>query len=189
VVVKSQVSEGEQVAIASINRVICREIRATDADGVINLLTRGFAEARTRAFWVAAFARLASHPTPDDCPRYGYMLEADGVPVGVILLIFTAIEDLAESKILCSVSSWYVDAKYRAFGTMLIACALKHKHVTYYNVTPAPHTWAILAAQGYKKFSSGRVVAVPHSRRVSVARGPRSSPRNSIWARTCPRSK
>jgi hypothetical protein len=89
------------------------------------------------------------------------MLEADGEPVGIILLIFTAIEDSAETRILCSVSSWYVDPKYRAFGTLLIACALKHKHITYYNVTPAPHTWEILTAQGYRKFSSGRVVATP----------------------------
>jgi hypothetical protein len=167
---KSQVVSGRQTASASIPRVICREIRTTDAEGVINLLTRGFAEARNRGFWVAAFNRLASHPTPADYPRYGYLLEADGKPVGVILLIFTAIPDSAGTKIQCSVSSWYVDPKYRAFGTMLIACALKHKHVIYYNVTPAPHTWEILTAQGYKKFSSGRVVAIPaFSRPVSGA--------------------
>jgi hypothetical protein len=160
-VADGQVIVDHQAALVSVPKVICREIRTTDADGVINLLTRGFNEARDRMFWVAAFGRLASHPTPPGYPRYGYMLEADGEPVGIILLIFTAIEDSAETRILCSVSSWYVDPKYRAFGTLLIACALKHKHITYYNVTPAPHTWEILTAQGYRKFSSGRVVATP----------------------------
>ncbi len=145
----------------SVPKVICREIRTTDADGVISLLTRGFSEARDRRFWVVAFGRLTSHPTPPGYPQYGYVLEADGEPVGIILLIFTAIEEAAETRILCSVSSWYVDPKYRAFGTLLIACALKHKHITYYNVTPSPHTWKILTAQGYRKFSSGRVVAAP----------------------------
>jgi hypothetical protein len=161
IVADRQVIVDHQAARVSVSKVICREIRTTDADGVINLLTRGFSEARGRMFWVAAFSRLASHPTPPGYPRYGYMLEADGEPVGIILLIFTAIEDSAETRILCSVSSWYVDPKYRAFGTLLIACALKHKHITYYNVTPAPHTWEILTAQGYRKFSSGRVVATP----------------------------
>jgi len=160
-VADGQVIVDHQTALISVPKVICREIRTTDADGVISLLTRGFGEARDRKFWVAAFSRLASHPTPPGYPRYGYMLKADGEPVGIILLIFTAIEDSAETRILCSVSSWYVDPKYRAFATLLIACALKHKHITYYNVTPAPHTWKILTAQGYRKFSSGRVVATP----------------------------
>jgi hypothetical protein len=44
---------------------------------------------------------------------------------------------------------------------MLISVALKHKDVTYFNVTPATHTFPILEAQGYKKFSSGRVVSIP----------------------------
>src|ERR1700754_4650656 len=107
-----QVIVDRQTAPTSVPKVICREIRTTDADGVINLLTRGFGEARDRKFWGAALDRLASHPTPPGYPRYGYMLEADGEPVGIIILIFSAIEDAAETKMFCSVSSWYVDPKY-----------------------------------------------------------------------------
>jgi hypothetical protein len=157
----SQIPPDQKIGFSSAPRVMCREIHTNDADGVISLLTRGFGEARDRAFWVTAFKRMTVHPTPAGYPKYGYILESDGVPVGVILLIFTAMDEGAGEKIKCSVSSWFVDPQYRAFGTMLIACALKHKNVTYYNVTPAPHTWAILTAQGYKKFSSGRVVALP----------------------------
>jgi hypothetical protein len=147
---------------SSAPKVVCREILTSDTNGVIKLLTRGFSVARDRDFWIVAFRRMKNHPAPPEYPRYGYFLEADGIPVGVILLIFTLIDTgAAPAHIQCSVSSWYVDPKYRAFGTMLIACALKHKHVTYYNVTPAPHTWEILKAQGYRRFSEGRVVAIP----------------------------
>ena len=63
-VADGQVIVDHQTALISVPKVICREIRTTDADGVISLLTRGFGEARDRKFWVAAFGRLASHPTP-----------------------------------------------------------------------------------------------------------------------------
>jgi len=44
---------------------------------------------------------------------------------------------------------------------MLISQALKQKNVTYINITPAPHTLPMLAAQGYQRFCNGRFVAVP----------------------------
>ena len=44
---------------------------------------------------------------------------------------------------------------------MLVSHALKHKHVTYFNITPAPHTLPILEAQGYIRYCAGRFVAIP----------------------------
>jgi hypothetical protein len=143
-------------------KVVCREIQANDANGVIQLLTRGFSPARDRQFWKLSLERMQSHQVPVGYPRYGYILEAGGIPVGIILLIFTSIENgIDPAYIQCSVSSWYVDPEFRAFGTLLVACALKHKHVIYYNLTPAPHTWDILVAQGYRRFSTGRMTCVP----------------------------
>lgn len=139
----------------------CREIRAEDVGPLIDLLTRGFAPARDTGFWKLVFRRLSEHPTPPGFPRYGYLLESDGMPVGVILLIFTAIPTAGSSGIRCNVSSWYVEPAFRAYGTMLVSVALKHRDVTYINVSPATHTFPILEAQGYKKFSSGRIVSVP----------------------------
>lgn len=160
--VSNLISEPQSAAPSAVAKVVCREIQTNDANGVIKLLTRGFSMARDRNFWVRAFKQMSKHPTPAGYPRYGYILESGGEPVGVILLIFTSIDTGSlPTQIQCSVSSWYVDPNFRAFGTMLIACALKHKHVTYFNVTPAPHTWNILTAQGYKLFSAGRVVAIP----------------------------
>jgi len=142
-------------------KVLCREIRPNDTGPVIDLLTRGFAPARDRNFWVHAFARLSAHATPPGCPRYGYLLESEGTPVGVILLIFTAYPTPEGHSIRCNVSSWFVAPAFRAYAPMLSAVALKHKHVTYFNITPAVHTLPILEAQGYKNFCSGRIVSIP----------------------------
>jgi hypothetical protein len=142
-------------------RVLCREIRTTDADGVINLLTRGFLPSRGRPFWANAWQLLTDRPAPAGLPRYGYVLESEDKPVGVILLICSEINDGPTPRLQCNFSSWYVDPEFRAFATLLISCTLRRKDVTYFNVTPAPHTLPILKAQGFEIFSKGRVVALP----------------------------
>ena len=142
-------------------QVRCREISTDDMDGVVNLLTKGFHPTRTREFWAHAFHRLSEHPTPPGLPRYGYLLESEGVPVGVILLIFSEVPFGGRAHIQCNVSSWYVDPAVRVYGTMLISRALKFRHVTYFNVSAAPHTFQILEAQGYQRYCAGRVIAAP----------------------------
>jgi hypothetical protein len=59
------------------------------------------------------------------------------------------------------VSSWYVEPEFRVYGTLLVRRALGHRELTYLNVTPAPETWQILAAQGYAQYSAGRTVMLP----------------------------
>jgi hypothetical protein len=141
-------------------RVLCREIGSADIDRIADLLTRGL-RIRTREFWVHALRRLSEHPTPPGFPKYGYLLECNGNPVGVILLIYSAIEGAGETRIRCSVSSWYTDPLYRSYATIMISRALRHKHVTYFNITPDPSTVPILEVQGYVRYCSGRFVAVP----------------------------
>ena len=66
----------------------CREITPSDLEGVTDLLTVGFGR-RHREFWVNVVNRLSHHHTPAGFPKYGFMLENDGVPIGVLLQIFT----------------------------------------------------------------------------------------------------
>src|SRR5262249_62231605 len=66
-------------------RVRFRQIVDADVNDVVDLLTRGFAPRRTRAFWREAMARLAAHETPG-APRYGYLLDDGSRPGGVLLL-------------------------------------------------------------------------------------------------------
>jgi hypothetical protein len=141
-------------------RIRCRQIGSADIDGVVNLLTGGF-RIRVRDFWIRAFQRLSEHATPPGFPKYGYLLEAQGKPVGVVLLIFSIIDMNGEPRIRCSMSSWYVEPAFRAYGAILRSQALQHKDVTYFNITPGPHTLPILEAQGFTRYCDGRFVAVP----------------------------
>ena len=143
-----------------VSRIRCRQIDRADIDALVDLLTRGF-RVRTRDFWVRALRRLEQHSTPQGFPKYGYLLECNGMPVGVILLIYSFIAVHQEMRIRCSVSSWYVEPPFRSYAALLRSHALKHKQVTYFNITPNLDTLPILEAQGYVRYCDGRFVAAP----------------------------
>ena len=105
-------------------QVRCRDIVANDVEKVVNLLAGGF-RTRTRDFWVRALKRLAEHPTPPGFPKYGYLLENKGAPVGVNLLITSAIDVDKETRIRCNVSSWFVEPASRSYAGMLVSRALR----------------------------------------------------------------
>ena len=66
----------------------CREISEADLDAVAELLTRGFV-GRSRDYWMQGLRRQAAREVPHGYPRFGYMLDNDGAPVGVLLLLYT----------------------------------------------------------------------------------------------------
>ncbi|HEY3777252.1 MAG TPA: hypothetical protein VGL35_04275 [Rhizomicrobium sp.] len=144
---------------ASSGHLRCREIRGEDRGAVAALLAKGFGCAP--AFWLNALGQLARHDPPANLPRYGYLLECGGTPVGALLLIFSEIEENGKSALRCNVSSWYVEPRFRAFASLLVARALRHREATYINLTPAPQTLPILKAQGYREFCTGRFYAFP----------------------------
>lgn len=140
--------------------VRCRQIGEADLGAITDLLAAGF-PARTRGYWSRALAVLAARPEVGGCPRFGFMLEAGGVPVGVVLLIAAASGDGEPRHVRCNISSWYVAPEARAYGAMLSAQALKLKHVTYLNISPAPHTLPLLSAQGYRRYNDGQFISLP----------------------------
>jgi len=140
-------------------RIRCRPIADGDLDALARLLKRGFGARRTHAFWQRVLAGLEARAVPAGMPRYGYLLENADVPVGAILLIFATTP--GGDALRANVSSWYVEPAFRGYAALLVAQALKLKHVTYLNVSAVPHTWPILEAQGYQRYSNGVFVAVP----------------------------
>lgn len=137
-------------------RVRCRQIGEADLSVVAGLLTVGF-PARTRDYWTRGLERMRVRALPADHPRFGYMLECDDKPVGVVLLIFSE----RDGGVRCNVSSWYVEEAFRSFAPMLTSAAMKLKHVTYMNTSPAEHTRPILQARDYVRYSDGQFVALP----------------------------
>ncbi len=138
----------------------CRQIEEADIDAVASLLARGF-PAHNGRFWLGAFAQLTRHQPPPGLPKYGYLLESGGGVVGAILLICSTMRTGGVDATRCNLSSWYVDPPFRAYAPMLVSQALRHKDVTYLNVSPAPHTRPIIEAQGFSRYCDGIFIAVP----------------------------
>lgn len=151
--------------MSSPQRVRCREIVPSDLEGVIAILTQGFEHVRNRYYWEHAIKRLSEHVTPPGLPKYGFLLESAGVPVGILLLIFSSRVVEGTLSLRCNVSSWYVAPSFRSFAPLLAMHATRNADVTYLNITASPHTWPLLEAQGYKRFSNGVYIAVPGLRR------------------------
>jgi hypothetical protein len=160
------------------SKVRCRQIEQSDLAAVGALLAVGFPD-RTADYWSTGLARMAARAPVEGCPRFGYMLEADGAAVGAILLIFTDFGDGSAAKIRCNISSWYVAPDFRAYAAQLSATALKLKHVTYLNISPAEHTWPLLSAQGYRRYSEGQFACLP-----ALSRGPAGARVQRVTAQT-----
>ncbi len=141
-------------------RVRRREITEADLSGVTDLLVRGF-PARPRAYWERGLARMGERPPVEGCPRYGFLLDAGAGPCGVALTLFGTVDVGGGRAIRCNLSSWTVDPAYRMQAAMLIARALKRRDVTFTNISPAPHTWATIAAQGFRVYAEGQVLVAP----------------------------
>jgi len=138
----------------------CRQIEERDLAAVAALLAQGF-RTHDQKFWLEAFAQLRRHATPQGLPKYGYLLESDGRVIGAILLICSLVPAGDKDAARCNLSSWYVDPAFRAYAPMLVSQALRHKDVTYVNLSPAPHTRPIIEAQGFARYCDGIMVAVP----------------------------
>jgi hypothetical protein len=138
----------------------CREISEADLDAVADLLTRGFV-GRSRHYWMQGLRRQAAREVPNGYPRFGYMLDNDGMPVGVLLLLYSSRMNGGETAVHCNLSSWYVDPAFRNYAPLLTKIAQKNKEVTYLNISPATWTWPIIEAQGFNSYCSGLFFSLP----------------------------
>lgn len=139
-------------------RLRCRIITDADLPSITKLLTHGFPD-RSWSYWEHALNRLTHRASPHGYPRYGYLMEKDdSAPVGVILTIF---QTMFDGSVRCNLSSWHIADAYRAYASLLVAAALRHKQVVYINVSPARYTWPIIEAQGFIRYCNGQMLTVP----------------------------
>jgi hypothetical protein len=137
-----------------------REIQESDLEAIADLLTRGFVH-RSRQYWMLGLRRQGARSLPLDAPRYGYLMESDGQPVGCLLLIYSTRMIDGHATTCCNVSSWYVDPEFRNYAALFASMTQKRKDVTYFNVTPALPTWPILEAQGFRIYCRGLYFSFP----------------------------
>ena len=141
-------------------KVTCSLIRDDMVDGVAKCLERGF-PGRSKNYWVRSLERQMRLPAIDGYPRLGYALSAEGGIVGVILLIFSICHDADRHYVRCNMASFCADIAYRGSAIALHMAAVRHKEVTYFNISPAPHTFAFIEALGFRRLSDGQVLLVP----------------------------
>ena len=141
-------------------QIRCREISEADLDAVADLLTRGFA-GRPRDYWMQGLRRQAGREVPQGYPRFGYMLDHEGMPVGVLLLLYSLRPADGELAIHCNLSSWYVEPAFRNYAPMLTKIAQRHNEVTYFNISAATWTWRIIEAQGFRAYCRGLFFSFP----------------------------
>lgn len=154
--------------VAALPEIHCRQIEASDLAAVATLLRRGFPN-RPDGFWDHALNELAQREPPAGLPKYGYLLESGGKLVGAILMICSAVRAGDTLAPRCNLSSWFVEPAFRAYASLLVTHALRHKDVTYLNVSAAPHTWPIIEAQGFARYSDGLFVCLPGLSRTKGA--------------------
>ena len=140
-------------------RLRVREIMEADHEGVARLLARGFQ--RPVWYYARALERLSRHPTPPGRSKYGFLMEADGVPVGAVLLIFSTLRSGETTHVRCNVTSWYVEPPYQSYAAAFTSRALRHKDVSYINISARPVARPIIKAQGFQLYSRGQYVAIP----------------------------
>ena len=145
-------------ASSSSEKLGIREIADADIDLVINLLARGFPN--PRRYWEVGLERLRTRSVPHNMPRYGYLLEADGNPVGVILLISSLRRIGDRQELFSNLSSWYVEPGFRSHATQLFKRALANKQTTYLNVSAATNVRPIIEAFGFRRYSEGQVLCL-----------------------------
>lgn len=142
-------------------KVACRAIEERDLAGVVDCLTRGFPE-RTRDYWTRGISVLAARRPVGDYERYGYLLEAKGRVVGVLLQIFSTRDTPDGPQPRCNGSSWCVDPEYRGYSNSpLHVNATRRREVTYTNISPALHTLPIIEKIGYRRYTEGQVIFAP----------------------------
>lgn len=142
------------------SRICVREITEDDHERVARLLGKGFR--RPAWYFLRAFELLSRHPTPAaGLSKYGLLMEVDGAPVGAVMLIFSTIRTNDSIQTRCNVTGWYVEPAYRSYAAVFTSRALRHKDVTYLNVSAGPAARPIIKTQGFKTYSRGQYVAIP----------------------------
>jgi hypothetical protein len=137
-----------------------RQIADADLPAIAALLKSGF-RMRPAGYWLRGLRRQVDRPRPEGTPRYGYLLEYAGKPVGAILLFFSYLPFGEDVVLRCNLSSWFVMPEFRALGPLLVSSAIKNEKITYFNITPTPHTWPIVEAQGFSIYCRGEMLAIP----------------------------
>jgi hypothetical protein len=157
-----------------------RQMEETDLPRVIDLLSESFPR-RTRSYWELGLARLGARPLIPERPRYGYVIDDNGIR-GVVLAISSWHGSEAGKQIFTNISSWCVAPSHRGpLAKSLYAFAARDQGVTFTNLSAAPNTLRTITRLGFEPWSAGQLVGIGRGRSagfggiVSVAEAERNA--------------
>lgn len=130
-----------------------REIETTDLPAVAGLLKEGFPRRRP-AYWDRALSVLEARPRVEGYPRFGFVLEVDGKPEGVMLLLSSRIGGEVRSNL----SSWYVREAHRKYATFMFQRTIKARGGVYLNLSPSQAALPIAEAFGFRPYTDGTLL-------------------------------
>lgn len=134
-------------------RVITKE----DTDAVLLLLCEGFPR-RDRAYWVRAMRHLDQRPEVPGYPKYGFLIEDQGMVEGVMLMLTADLGADFEGGLRSNLSSWYVRKPWRKYATFMLRAGLKVKGGCYTDLSPVPQVVQINAAFGFAPYTGGSIL-------------------------------
>ena len=138
---------------------LIRQIGERDLPQVASLLTESFPR-RSRSYWETGLAKLGARPSLPGRPRYGYVIDDDGIR-GVVLTISSRHGKEAKEMTLTNISSWCVAPSHRGpAAASLYAHATGDSGVTYSNLSAAPHTLKTITRLGFQEWTAGQVVGI-----------------------------
>src|SRR5689334_10608816 len=132
-----------------------RPIGFQSPNEALPLLARGF-PAMPRSFWEAGLARLKQYGAADPSAPCGYLLQAEGRDVGVILTIPSARhQQHGESRQVINLSSWYIDERHRWRGPRMLQQIVACQSTLFTDLTPTTPVQAMIARFGFRNWTEG----------------------------------
>ena len=134
-----------------------RPIDFQSLDEALPVLVRGF-PAAPRVFWESSLARLKQYGATDPRARTGYLLQADGNDVGVILAIPSTREIGGQSCPVVNLSSWYIDERHRWRGPRMLQQVVSSATTLYTDLTPTKPVRAMIGRFGFRNWTEGTLI-------------------------------
>ena len=146
--------------VLAVTGLRCRQIEKTDIDAVATLLAQGF-PSRTRQFWLHAFAQLTAPSRRPDRRNMVTCWTAAAPWSAPFCSSARPCGRAAPSPPAAIFPAGTSNHRSAPMRRSWVSQALRHKDVTYLNVSPAPHTQPIIEAQGFSRYCDGIFIAMP----------------------------
>ena len=105
--------------------------------------------------------RLFNYEWLEKKPNLGFVLTAGDEIVGFLGAVYARRQISGQSCVTCNFTSWYILPKYRGWGPMLLAAALRDHDVCYTNLTPSPTSARMCEAMGFRHLESKTIIFPP----------------------------